>query len=258
MIEARNIMVALGGRRVLDDISLSLSPGEVTAVIGPNGAGKSTLISCLTGLRKPDKGQALLDGKAIFDKAPKQRARRIGYLPQTPEVAWALDVRTLVGLGRIPHLGALGPTDEDEAAVERAMAEADVTAFADRVVTTLSGGERARVLIARALAGETDWLFADEPLAGLDPGHQIDIAGLFRSLAGRGRGVVLTLHDLTLAARQADRIVLLSEGNCLGAGTLGDALTAEILARAYGCEINLTVGAGGPLVEIVGRKTDHG
>jgi iron complex transport system ATP-binding protein len=247
------VHVSLGGAPVLRDVSLAFAAGSVTAVVGPNGAGKTTLLSCLAGLRAPGRGAASLDGEPVLTIPSRRRARRIGYLEQSPEIAWAVDVRTLTGLGRTPYLGALGPTAEDCAAVEAAMAQAAVQDFADRSVASLSGGERGRVLIARALAGDPAWLLADEPLAGLDPGHQLDAAALFRRLAVEGRGVVVTLHDLTLAARMADRVVVLSAGAVAADGPPRQALTPEVLARVYGVEARLSEGAAGLLVEISGR-----
>jgi iron complex transport system ATP-binding protein len=252
-LAARDLQVSLGGVSVLRDLTLAFEAGAVTAVVGPNGAGKSTFLACLAGLRTPDAGLATLDEGPVLGLAPRERARRIGFLEQTPQIAWAVDVRTLVGLGRTPYLGARGPTGEDQAAVEVAMAQAEVTALADRSVATLSGGERARVLIARALAGDPAWLLADEPMAGLDPGHQLDACDLFRRLAAQGRGVVVTLHDLTLAARVADRVVVLSRGAVLADGPPREALHPEVLARAYGVAARVSEGAAGPLVEVTGR-----
>ena len=174
-------------------------------------------------------------------------------MAQSQEVAWAVDVRTLVGLGRTPYIGARGLGAEDRSAVERAMSAAEVEMFGDRLVTELSGGERARVLIARALAGDPEWLLADEPLAGLDPGHQLDAAELFSGMARGGRGVVVTLHDLTLAARMADRVVVLAQGKIIADGAPAEALSPEVLARAYQVDARFTHGEGGPLIEIVGR-----
>jgi len=253
-LAAKALRVRLGGRLVLDGVEAAFRPGEVAAILGPNGAGKSTLLACFAGLRRPDAGQVELDGAAILDLAPRARARRVGLLPQIAEVAWPVDVRTLVGLGRIPHSGARGLTAADHAAVDRAMAAAGVADLANRVVATLSGGERGRVLIARALAGEPEWLLADEPLAGLDPGHQLDAVDLFRSLADQaGHGVVVTLHDLSMAARMADRILVLADGRLIADGPPEQALAPAVLAQAYGIEARFMDGEAGPLVEILRR-----
>ncbi len=252
-LAAEAIGVTLGGRPVLDGVSAALRPGEVTAVLGPNGAGKSTLLACLAGLRRPDRGLARLDGRPVLERPARERARALAYLEQTPQIAWALDVRALVGLGRTPWTGARGPGVEDRAAVDAAMARTGVGGFADRPVDTLSGGERARVLLARALAGEPRWLLADEPLAGLDPGHAFDACDLFHTVATAGAGVVLTMHDLPLAARVADRVLLLHEGRLVADGAPAEALTAARLSEVYGVAADVTSGATGLRVELQGR-----
>ncbi len=253
-LKAAGLRLGLNGRAILGGVVVSFARGEVSAVIGPIGAGKSTLLACLAGLRRPDDGTVDLDDADIRRLSPRARARRMGFLPQTPEIAWSVDVETLVGLGRTPFVGALGLGAADREAVARALAATDMTGMSQRVVTTLSGGERARALIARALAGEPDWLLADEPMTGLDPGHQLDAADLFRKMAADGRGVVVTLHDLSLAARVADKIVVLAGGRVLADGRPAEALTPQVLAEAYGIEARVVAGAGGPVVEIVGRR----
>jgi iron complex transport system ATP-binding protein len=254
---AEGLTVRLGGRAVLQDLDLALERGEVAAVVGPNGAGKSTLIQALAGLRRPNAGRVLLDGRPLKDLSDTARARRIGYLPQSPEIAWRLDVRTFVRLGRTAHRGVFGESAVDARAVDRALEGAGMTAFAARDVTSLSGGERARALIARVLAGEPDWLLADEPLTGLDLAHQMDAADLFRRIAAAGAGVVVSLHDLTFAAHIADRVVLLAEGRILADGPPDRSLTADNLAQAWGVEARWIAGGAGPLLEILGRSAGH-
>ncbi len=252
---AHAVSVRLGHKLAVDAFAATFEAGAVTAILGPNGAGKSTLLACLAGLRRPLSGHVSLDDVELLAMASRARARRIGFLPQTPEVAWAVEARILVGLGRTPFIGASGLSLEDSRAIDRAMAAAGVEDLADRDVTTLSGGERGRVLIARALAGDPEWLLADEPLTGLDPGHQLDAGALFRDMAHvQGRGVVLTLHDLSLAARIADRIVVMAEGRILADGPPAEALSPAVLAAAYGVDARPLAGAAGPLIEIVGRK----
>jgi iron complex transport system ATP-binding protein len=253
MLKADGLRVRLGAKPVLQGVSAAFAPGQVTAIIGPNGAGKSTLLACLAGLRRADSGTVHLGDKALESFAPRLRARHIGFLPQIPEIAWAVDVRTLVGLGRIPFTGAGGLAAADTAAVNDALALTRTTDLAGRIVASLSGGERARVLLARALAGKPQWLLADEPLTGLDPGHQFDAAALFRRLAGEGCGIVITLHDLSMALRVADRVVVLAEGRICADDVPTKALAPEVLAAAYGVTVRLHDGASGPLIEIVGR-----
>jgi iron complex transport system ATP-binding protein len=254
-LTADNVHVRLGDKNVLTAVTAAIAPGQVTAIIGPNGAGKSTLLACLAGLRAPDKGQVNLAETPILSVPARQRARQIGFLPQVPEVAWAVEARTLVGLGRTPFIGARGLSHEDEAAVDRALAATAATELEHRNFMTLSGGERARVLIARALAGEPQWLLADEPLTGLDPGFQLDAADLFRRLAHQdGRGIVITLHDLHMALRVADRIIVLVAGQVLADGPPAEALSPDVLAQAYGVEARFAVGKHGPLIDILGRR----
>jgi len=250
---AQGLTVRLGGRAVVDHLTASWRRGEVTAIVGPNGAGKSTLIACLAGLRRPTAGEVTLGGRPIAALADRARARRVGYLPQAPEIAWRLDVHTFVRLGRSAHRGVFGETPQDSRAVDRALAGTRMTAFAARDVTALSGGERARALIARALAGEPDWLLADEPLTGLDLSHQLDAAELFRETARAGVGVVISLHDLAFAARLADRVILMADGAILADGAPGVALAPACLAKAYAIDAGWVAGVGGPLLDVQGR-----
>lgn len=241
-------------RNILDSVSVTFASGQVTAVLGPNGAGKSTLLSCMAGLLLPSLGIVDLDGTPLTVLAADERARRIAFLPQTPEISWPVDVATLVALGRIPFRRRAGDAD-NEAAVRRAMQATRTAQWAQRPVTTLSGGERARVLLARVLAGESDWILADEPFAGLDPAHQFEAADLLRSQAAHGHGVVLTIHDLALAARIADRVVVLHRGRIVADDTPEAALTPSTLREVYGIEAQwLSVrDRGVPLIAIHGR-----
>lgn len=249
------LRASYGPIEALHGTDLQVGAGEMVAVLGPNGAGKSTLLACLAGLRRPDTGRVELDGRALIGLPPRERARRIGWLAQTPEVAWAVDVQTLVGLGRLPHLGPLAgaPGASDRAAIARSIEAVGMTAFSTRTVTTLSGGERGRALLARALAGEPEWLLADEPLTGLDPGRQFDACDLFRRIAGEGTGVVLTLHDLGHAARVADRVILLHGGRILVDAPPAHVLTPARIAEVYGVEARLSERAGGLSLELIGR-----
>jgi len=231
VLEARALTLQAGGYTVLRKVSARFEPGQVTAILGANGAGKSTLLAALAGLSPPASGEVRLDGAPLLDLPPRRRAQRLGFIPQTPEIAWGLEVRTVVGLGRSPWLGARGLSREDEAAVDRALAAAR----------------------ARALAGEPEWLLADEPYAGLDPRHALEAGDLFRRLAGEGAGVLLTLHDLTLAARLADRVLVLGHGRVLADGPPAAAMTPEILAAAYGIDARLRETEQGLSVEILGR-----
>ena len=243
-----------GGRRILDSIGVQFASGSVTAVLGPNGTGKSTLLGCMAGLLRPSCGMVELDAAPLMSLASDERARRIAFLPQIPEISWPVDVATLVALGRIPFRHRASDA-QNEAAVRHAMQATRTAQWSDRTVTTLSGGERARVLLARVLAGESDWILADEPFVGLDPAHQLEAADLFRSLAAHGHGVVLTVHDLALAARIADRVVVLHHGRIVADGTPEAALTPPTLREVYGIDAQwLSVRERGtPLIAIHGR-----
>jgi len=253
VLEARGLTLKRGRREILAGLDLSLRAGEVTALVGPNGAGKSTLLAGLCGLLPPAAGAALLDGQDLAALPAPARARRIGFLPQSPEIAWPLEVRILVGLGRTPHIGARGLSAADARIIDDALEEAGAADLAERDASTLSGGERARVMIARVLAGEPDWLLADEPLAGLDPGCQIDAADTLVRRARAGCGVVLTLHDLTLAARVADRVLVLAGGGLMADGPPEAALAPDVLGRAFGVRTALRREPAGLAVAILGR-----
>lgn len=246
---AEAVDVDLGRRRVLHGASLRADPGELIAVIGPNGAGKSTLLRTLAGLLRPCGGAIVLDGRDLVGWRGDVLARAVAYLPQERAVHWPLAVGRVVALGRLPHgagRGALGP--RDRAAVDHALAAMDLVELVSRPVTELSGGELARVLVARALAQEAHVLIADEPTAGLDPAHQIALFERLRAIAAEGRTVIVALHDLSLAARFCDRIVLLKEGRSVAEGPPEAVLTESWLALAYGVRARLVRVDGLPLV----------
>lgn len=214
----------------LHEVTAQLRTGRVTAIVGPNGAGKSTLLAALAGLIPPASGSVTLSGQSLADLDPQERARRIGYLPQSGEVAWNLAVRTLVGLGRLPH--RTGPA-ENAAAVEQAIATMQLEPLADRALSTLSGGERARALLARVLATQPQWILADEPLAALDLAHQQALIQRLRVLAREGRGVVLVVHDLALAMNHADHVIVLDRGHLIVQGSPQDALSEDVIAKVW-------------------------
>jgi iron complex transport system ATP-binding protein len=233
-VTAQGLNVTLAGRHVLHDVSFALSPGHLVALVGPNGAGKTTLLRALAGL-VPSSGVIAVGGAALSSLSLRERARRFGYLPQGHVVHWALPARDIVALGRYPH-GATDParlTAKDAEAVLRAMQAADVVEFSDRRVTELSGGERSRVALARVLAVEAPVILADEPTSSLDPRHQIDVMKTLRAAADNGTLVIVVTHDLGLAARFADTILVLSDGRLVSQGAPAEALSETIMGDVF-------------------------
>lgn len=252
LLEVRALTARRDGLTALDGAALAVAPGEVVGLIGPNGAGKSTLMRAALGLI-PAEGLRLLGGDPVAGLTPRERARRAAWLPQEREIAWPISVRTLVALGRAPWRSASAPLNAgDHAAIDAAMVATDVARFADRPATALSGGERARVLIARALAQQTPLVVADEPAAGLDPAHQIALMQAFRALAAEGRGALVSMHDLGLAARSCDRLVALSVGRVAASGTPAEVLTPARLSAIYGVTARIVDGPGGLSVAVTG------
>lgn len=214
----------------LEGVDCSLQAGAITAICGPNGAGKSTLLQTLAGLHAPDLGEVLLDGSNMASLHPRERARRIGYLPQSAEIAWDVSVRSLVELGRLPH------GDRMAEPVDAALSALDLASFADRRAQSLSGGEAARVLLARVLAGEPEWILADEPLAALDLGHQLALISHLRAAAAKGCGVVIVLHDLAHAMNHADHVLVLDRGRLVACGAPDEALSADRIRDVWGVD----------------------
>lgn len=244
-----NVGARLGGRAVLTDVTATVAPGRVTVILGPNGAGKSTLLRAAAGLI-PASGSIAVDGESIATLPPRERAQRIGYLPQDGGVGWNMRVAEVVALGRHPH--ATSP-HENSVAVARALEATATTAFAERGIHALSGGERARVLLARVLAGEPRYLLADEPLAALDPAHQADIVARLRMVAAAGTGVAIVVHDLLQAQLAADDAILLGEGRVIAAGPAAQVLAPDHLQRVFGIGVAAIEAHGRTLWVPVGR-----
>ncbi len=249
-LAAENIDVRLTERLVLERVSVAIEPGRITAIVGPNGAGKSTLLRALAGLQPCAKGQVLLDHRAIGAHSRIERARALAYLPQDRQLNWPVAVRAIVALGRLPHRlsPAAGESAADRAAIDAAMRTMDVANFAGRPATELSGGERARVFFARALAQEARILLADEPTAGLDPTHALELFACLSRLAAEGRSIAIALHDLSFATRFCHDAVILAGGRVLASGTTTDVLTAERLTAAFGVTMVTGTVAGVPVV----------
>ena len=244
-ITLNRLGISLGRRPVLGNISATLKPGCVTAIIGPNGAGKTTLLRAVLGLVGVDTGYVLIDGHPLATLSGAARARRLAYLPQSGAPQWNVTARELVSLGRLPWRGRLSaPGADDAAAIEAALAATDTAHLADRTLDTLSGGERARVMFARVLAQTSDWIFADEPLANLDPPHQRDVLARLKSAAhDGGKGVVVVLHELNAAASVADDVLILRDG-----ALIATEMTAQSLEAAFDMPFEMITHEGRPIV----------
>jgi iron complex transport system ATP-binding protein len=244
-LEGNDVSVCLGNVRAVDGVTIMLRPGEIVALVGPNGAGKTTLVRALAGLQ-PANGRITLNGRALTSYSPRERARMIAYLPQGHIFHWPMSVSAIVALGRHPHGDAFSsPTAGDGIAISRALTAAGIEAFAARPVTTLSGGERARVALARALATGAQILLADEPTASLDPRHQLVVMDLLRQAARAGGSILAIVHDLTLAARFADRVLVMNGGRIVADATPDEALSAARIAQIFAVEaVVLETGEG--------------
>ncbi|MET9682378.1 ABC transporter ATP-binding protein [Streptomyces coeruleorubidus] len=255
-LAARGVTVGYGARTVIDDLDVAIPPGVITTIIGPNGCGKSTLLRTLSRLLKPSKGTVVLDGDDIARLRTRDVARKLGLLPQAPVAPEGLTVADLVARGRHPHQSWLRQWSSDDAdVVERALAMTGVSDLADRPVDALSGGQRQRVWISMTLAQGTDLLLLDEPTTYLDLAHAMDVLDLVDDLHESGCTVVMVLHDLNLAARYSDNLIVMREGSILAQGHPRDVLTAELLHEAFGLHAKIIDDPVGdrPLIVPIGR-----
>jgi iron complex transport system ATP-binding protein len=228
----RDISLRKDERMVLDRVSLTVNHGELLGVIGPNGAGKTALLRCALGLEGREHAHRVeIGGVPATRLSPLQRARALAYLPQQTETAWPISAAAAVALGRLPHGG--GGNEKDTRAVTDALDAVGMSALADRPLTTMSGGERALVLLARALAVESDVLLLDEPAAALDPHHQLATMDLLHRLTDQGKAVCVVLHDLSVAARFCHRVAVLHAGRLVAEGQPEETLTDALLERVY-------------------------
>jgi iron complex transport system ATP-binding protein len=237
LLALNQAVVQRGKRVILDRLDLTLEAGELVALVGPNGSGKTTALRALLGLIPVLSGSATIGGADVRSLDPIRRARQVAYLPQSRPMAWAISVQDAVALGRFAYGGSGERLSiDDQAAVDQAIAACDLEALKDRAVTNLSGGELARVHMARALATQAPALLADEPTAALDPRHQWQVMQVLAQQAKRGGGVMVVVHDLALAAAVCSRIVLIKDGKVLANGTPFDVLTPDNIGAAYGVQ----------------------
>lgn len=255
-LAARGIAVGYGARTVIDDLDVAIPPGVVTTIIGPNGCGKSTLLRTLSRLLRPVRGTVLLDGDDIVKLRTRDVAKKLGLLPQSPVAPEGLTVSDLVARGRHPHQSWLRQWSSDDAAVvARALAMTGVSDLADRPVDSLSGGQRQRVWISMTLAQGTDLLLLDEPTTYLDLAHAIDVLDLVDDLHESGCTVVMVLHDLNLATRYSDNLIVMKQGAILAQGHPREVITAELLHEAFGLRAMVIDDPVGdrPLIVPIGR-----
>lgn len=238
MISFQSLTAGYGTKHILQSLDANAKPGELIALIGPNGSGKSTLLKTLCGIITPSSGRITLNDKNIRDLSLKMRARNIAYLAQSREALPSMSVEEVVRLGRAPYRGSLGKiSPEGEAAISSALSRTQSDVFKSRRFDSLSGGEQARVLLARALTVQAPVLLADEPIAALDPFYQLSMMEILKAEAASGKTVITALHDLSLAAQFADRIWMMHEGKIIASGTPEEALNAENLKRVFGIKL---------------------
>lgn len=245
-LRAHGLTVEAGGRRLLDDASIVLRGGELVAVIGENGAGKSTLLRSITGYRSAG-GHVDIDGQSLASLSASERARRVAWLPQSAALAWPVRVRDAVALGRFAHGGPPGRLSAaDRVLVNEALARCELTTLAEQSTATLSGGELARVHLARVLVTGAPLLLADEPVAALDPRHRLAVMTMLRAMVAAGSGALVVLHDLSLAARFADRVIAMQDGRIVAEGPVARIVTPMVLERLFGVPFAVTDDRGWP------------
>ena len=243
---------------ILKGIDFHVDKGELVGLIGPNGAGKSSLLRLLSGIEAPDRGEIRLQDQALAQISAQQRARWLGYLVQGAQAYWPFSVEKVVGLGRIPYQKWWQQASaEDQAKIEAAMGMTETLAYRNRIVTTLSGGEQTLVMLARIFATENHLILADEPVAALDPYHQLHVMEILRQHAQQDRAAVVVLHDLSLAARFCDRLYMLSHGGLECSGSVDRVLNKENIARVYGVDSQIECNEKGVSVTPLTRVSDH-
>ena len=258
-VDVRHVSVDIGDAQLVRDVTLNFAAGQWHTIVGPNGAGKTTLVETIAGVRRPTRGAVEVSGTSIHAATERLRAQTVAFVPQHPIVPAGMQVRDYVGLGRTAYRSLLrGPSTRDHEIVSEVLNRLDIERFADRDVATLSGGERQRMVLARALAQHTMVVVLDEPITGLDIRHQVDLLEVLRrEVEECGLTVIATLHDLTLAAQFADRLVLLADGQVRAEGTPHDVLRTVELADCYGVALQV-VNVGGSDVVVPVTATQQG
>lgn len=258
MLEIANLVAGYPGLRAVDGVDLNVATGRLTVIVGPNGCGKSTLLRVLARLHRPESGRVAVDGEDLWALSPREAARRIALLPQSPQAPEALTVSALARYGRHPHQGLFRQWSRDDAsAVGEALAATGLEDLADRRLDQISGGQRQRAWLAMALAQNAPLMLLDEPTSMLDLGHQVEVLELLKGLSGGGRSLLLVLHDLIAAARYADHLVAMKGGQVIAAGRPETIVTPELVRTLYGvdAEILRAPGDGAPVV--VTQRAGH-
>lgn len=242
MIEFKNLSLKIGDNLILNHLSGNIPKGKITVILGANGTGKSSLLKCIASINKPTVGEIYIDKIPLNDLKSKERAKKIGLLEQNGDIHWDVNVSTLVEMGCLVRDNH---KQSDHEAIYDALTITDTLHLKDKIASKLSGGEKSRVLLARVLAGEPEYILADEPLAALDPAHQLDALANFRDIAERGVGVAIVLHDLTYAARIADEIIMMKNGGIIQSGEAKTVLTPQIIEETYGVKVQIIETNGG-------------
>ena len=258
LISGSNLSFQIGDISILKNIDLEVKPGELVGLIGPNGAGKSTLLKLLTCVETASGGEIYYDGRKVSELSTEDRAKRIGYLVQGAKAYWPFTVEKVIGLGRLPYQKWWrSASAEDNEKVFQAMRITETLAYRNRVVTTLSGGEHTLVMLARIFATGPQLIFADEPVAALDPYHQLHVMEILRNHARNNCAAIVVLHDLSLAARFCDRLYLINHGELYSSGTPNQVMITENIADVYGVKTRITCDEEGVNVTPVSRLGDH-
>jgi iron complex transport system ATP-binding protein len=256
-LEANDISVTFGDNKVLENVSFSVERGSLVGLVGANGSGKSSLLRSVLGIINSPTGNVVVDDQLTTEMTPRQIASKIAYAPQGAEIHWMLPVERLVAIGRTPHIAAWSKTTSaDQAIIENALEVTDMLAFRHRIASTLSGGEKARALLARSIAVGAPYLLADEPVAALDPYHQLQVLDILKAMSQKDHGIVIVLHDLSLAQRYCDKIFLLHDGQVLAEGTPDEVFTDQRLEQAYGVRMARSEHNGTSYLTLLDRS-DH-
>ncbi len=252
LLQGENICLSSGAATLVDHVQLQIAAGELVVILGPNGSGKTSLLRCLAGVVTPQSGSILMQGENIATYDAAMRARALSYLPQSRPVLWPNRVEDIVALGRYPYGGGMGQMGaQDQAIIAHCLAQCELSELRHRTMTSLSGGEQARVHMARIFAAQTPLILADEPITALDPRHQFKIMDLLAAYVAQGGAALIVLHDVALAARYASRLIWLKQGRVVADGPVSQTLSAPILKDVYDMEARVSLSSTPPEVQFI-------